>query len=317
MKFLYLLRRSMHLAALHHLHSGEGHHRLLFLMNLVIYLLTHLLLPWRLIVRLTTVVVIIRLKNPLVDLSVKASYCNILCHHDRRTTLDILHTLTIITIPSLVHNRDQRRHLPRVAVPDLLRFKLTQVVNLLGLHSPTRLPLSALCVYMCHMNKTILPSKKAIGTDGLLQLITVIGEDRRPRHDYVSHPPQPYSFYPPHSPRAHSPTAPSPRHGARYWDNKPTMSGPPSSQPGFRTSPPPQQQQQPPSHHEQQDRRYDPRHDARESRDYEPERHDSRSYPVSPEGTRRNPPPHVVASRNSRSSESPHPGPAMKVVTYQ
>ena len=86
------------------------------------------------------------------------------------------------------------------------------------------------------------------------------------------------------------------------------MSGPPS-QPGFRTSPPPQQQQQPP-HHEQQDRRYDPRHDARDSRDYEHERHDSRNYPVSPEGTRRNPPPHVVAS-NSRSSESPHPGSAL------
>ena len=138
--------------------------------------------------------------------------------------------------------------------------------------------------------------------------------ERRPRHggDYVSHPPQPYSFYPPRSPRAHSP-APSPRpHATRYWDNKPTMSGPPSSQPGFRTSPPPQQQQQQqPPHHEQQDRRYDPRHDARESRDYEPERHDSRSYPVSPEGTRRNPPPHVVASSNSRSSESPHPGPAL------
>ena len=73
------------------------------------------------------------------------------------------------------------------------------------------------------------------------------------------------------------------------------MSGPPSSQPGFRMSPPPQQQQQQPHHHEQQDRCYDPRHDAQESRDYEPECHDSRSYPVSPEGMRRNPPPYVVA----------------------
>jgi hypothetical protein len=175
MKFLYLLRKSMHLVALHHLHSGEGHHHLLFLMNLVIYLLTPLLLLWRLIVHRTTVVVIIRLlENRLVDLSVKASYCSILCH-DRQTTLEILHTLTIITILSLVHNRDQRRLLPTVAVPDLRRSKLTQVVNLLGLHSLTPLPLTALLVCMCHMNKTILPSKMVVGTDGLLQLITVIG----------------------------------------------------------------------------------------------------------------------------------------------
>ena len=135
--------------------------------------------------------------------------------------------------------------------------------------------------------------------------------ERRPRHggDYVSHPPQPYSFYPSRSPRAHSPTEPSPRpHATRYWDNKPTITGP-SSQPGFRASSPPQQQQ--PPHHEQQNRRYDPRHDARESRDYEAERHDSRSYPVSPEGVRRNAPPHVVASSNPRSSVSPHPGSAL------
>ena len=134
--------------------------------------------------------------------------------------------------------------------------------------------------------------------------------ERRPRHggDYISHPPQPYSFYPPRSPRAHSPTEPSPRpHATRYWDNKPSISGPPS-QSGFRASSPPQQQH--PPHHEQQNRRYDPRHDARESRDYEAERHDSRSYPVSPEGIRRNPPPHAVAS-NTRSSESPHPGSAL------
>jgi len=132
--------------------------------------------------------------------------------------------------------------------------------------------------------------------------------ERRPRHsgDYASHPPQPFSFYPPRSPRAHSPTEPSPRpHATRYWDTKPTISGP--SHPGFRASPPPQQQ---PVHHEQQNRRYDPRHDARESRDYEAERHDSRSYPVSPEGIRRNHPPHIVAS-TGRSSESPHPGSAL------
>ena len=175
MKFLCLLRKSIHLVALLHLHSGEGHHHLLFLMNLVICLLTPLLLLWRLIVHHTTVVVIIRLlENRLVDLSVKASYCSI-PRHDRQTTLEILHTLTIITIPSHVHNRDQRRHLPTVAVPDLHRSKLTQVVNLLDLHSPTQLPLNALLVCMCHMNKTILPSKMVVGTDGLPQLITVIG----------------------------------------------------------------------------------------------------------------------------------------------
>jgi hypothetical protein len=174
MKFLYLLRKSMRLVALHHLHSGEGHHRLLFLMNLVIYPLTLLLLPWRLIVRRTTVVVIIRLENRLADLSVKVSYCSIPRHHDPLTTLEILHTCTIITILSLVHNRDQRHH-PTVAVPDLRRSKLTQVVNLLGLHSLAQLPLSALLVCMLHMSKTILQSKKVVGTDGLLQLITVIG----------------------------------------------------------------------------------------------------------------------------------------------
>ena len=133
--------------------------------------------------------------------------------------------------------------------------------------------------------------------------------ERRPRHsgDYISHPPpQSFSFYPPRSPRAHSPAEPSPRpHATRYWDNKPTISGP-SSHPGFRASPPPQQQPV----HEQQNRRYDPRHDARESRDYEVERHDSRSYPVSPEGMRRNAPPHIVVG-NGRSSESPHPGSAL------
>lgn len=175
MKFPYLLRKSMHLVALHHLHSGEGHHRLLFLMNLVIYPLTPLLLPWRLIARRTTVVVIIHLENRLVDLLVKASYCSIPRHHDRRTTLEILHTRTINTILLLVHNRDQRHQLPTVAVHGLLFSKLIQVVNLLGLHSPAQLPLSALLVCMCHMSKTILPSKKVVGTDGLLQLITVIG----------------------------------------------------------------------------------------------------------------------------------------------
>ena len=136
--------------------------------------------------------------------------------------------------------------------------------------------------------------------------------ERRPRHsgDYISHPPQPYSFYPPRSPRAYSPTEPSPRpHTTRYWDNKPSISGL-SSQSGFRASSPLLQQQQQPPHHEQQNRRYDPRHDARESRDYEADRHDSRNYPVSPEGMRRNPPPHIVAS-TTRSSESPHPGSAL------
>ena len=134
--------------------------------------------------------------------------------------------------------------------------------------------------------------------------------ERRPRHggDSVSHPPQPYSFHPPQVP---NPTPPSPRqHGTRYWDNRPTMSGPPSFQLGFRTYFPFQQQQQQPSHHEQQDRRYEPEYDARESRDYKAERHCSRSYPVSTEGTRRNPPLHAMASSNSRSSES-HPGSAL------
>ena len=69
------------------------------------------------------------------------------------------------------------------------------------------------------------------------------------------------------------------------------MSGPPSHP---NVSPSPAAQQQPPH--------------------YEPdsERRDSRSYPVSPEGTRRNPPRHVVASTSSsRSSESPHLAPAL------
>lgn len=175
MKFLYLLRKSVHQVAPHLLHSGEDLHRLLFLMNLVIYPLTPLLLPWKLIVRCTTVVVIIHLENRLVDLLVKASYCSIPRHHDRLMTLEILHTRTIITILLLVHNRDQRHHLLTVAVLGLLRSKLTQVVNLLGLHNPARPPLSALLVCICHMSKTILPSKKVVGTDGLLQLITVIG----------------------------------------------------------------------------------------------------------------------------------------------
>lgn len=175
MKYLYLLRKSIHLVALHHLHSGVGHHRLLFLMNLVIYPLTPLLLPWRLIAPRTTVVVIIHLENRLVDLLVKVSYYSIPHRHDRLTTLETLRTRTIITIPFLVHNRDQRHRLPTVVVPGLLRSKLTQVVNPLGLHSPAQLPLSALLVCICHMSKTILLSKKVVGTDGLLQMITVIG----------------------------------------------------------------------------------------------------------------------------------------------
>lgn len=148
-------------------------------MNLVICPLTPLLLPWRLIVRRTTVVVIIRLENRLVDLSVKASYYSIPRHRDRLTILEILHTCTIITILSLVHNHDQRLHLllPTVAVPDLHPSTLTQVVNLLGLHSLAQLPLSALLVCMRHMSIAILQSKKVLGTDGLLHLITVIGEN--------------------------------------------------------------------------------------------------------------------------------------------
>ncbi|KAF8168352.1 hypothetical protein B0H34DRAFT_56825 [Crassisporium funariophilum] len=133
--------------------------------------------------------------------------------------------------------------------------------------------------------------------------------DRRPRHsgDYLPHSAQPPSFYPPRSPRAHSPPEPSPRqHTTRYWDNKPTTTSGPSSHPGFRPSPP----QQPP-HHEPPSRRYDPRHDARDTRDHESERTESRSYPVSPEGMRgRNAPTHLVVGSNAR-SESPHPAPAM------
>ena len=174
MKFLCLLRKSIHLVALLHLHSGEGHHHLLFLMNLVICPLTPLLLPWRLIARRTTVVVIIHLENRLVGLLAKAFYCSIPCHLDHLTTLEILHTHTIITILSPVRNRDQHHHLP-TTVPGLLRSKLTPVVNLLGLHSPAQLPLSVLPVCMCPMSKTILPSKKVVGTDGLLHLTTVTG----------------------------------------------------------------------------------------------------------------------------------------------
>ncbi|KDR84740.1 hypothetical protein GALMADRAFT_233056 [Galerina marginata CBS 339.88] len=127
--------------------------------------------------------------------------------------------------------------------------------------------------------------------------------DRRPRHgpgEYMQHGGPQSSFYPPRSPRAHSPPEPSPRagHATRYWDNKPGAG--PSAHPGFRpVSPPPSQQ--PSAHH-----RYDPRHDARDSREYEIERTESRSYPVSPEGMRaRNMPPHIAVG-NSRASESPH-----------
>ncbi|KAF9529472.1 hypothetical protein CPB83DRAFT_790062 [Crepidotus variabilis] len=121
-------------------------------------------------------------------------------------------------------------------------------------------------------------------------------EDRRgreypPQGGHQGGPP----FYRHPSPRAHSPSDPSPRPGpnTRYWDNKPTSTGPQQ----FRHSPPPHSQ---PPMMEHSRSRYDPRHDA--PREYE---HESRSYPVSPEGMR--------ASRNvpqmmpsGRRSESPH-----------
>lgn len=183
LKFLCPLRKPIPLVALlHHLHSEEDHHRLLYLMNLAICLLTPLLRPWRSIVqrtiaRRTTVVVIIHLENRLVDLLVKASSCSIPYHRNRHlTTLEILLTPTIITtrisIVALVRNRDQCRQLPTAAVRVLLRSNLTQLVNLLDLHNPARLPLSAPRVCM---SKTILPSKRVVGTDGLLQVTTVNG----------------------------------------------------------------------------------------------------------------------------------------------
>jgi len=133
-------------------------------------------------------------------------------------------------------------------------------------------------------------------------------DDRRqPRHsnsgEYVQHG-APQTFYPPRSPRAHSPPAPSPRVGyaPRYWDNKPLSNGP---YPAYRQSPPPQQ---PPAHHEQPGRRYDPLVNARESRESGMEHPESRSYPVSPEGMRaRQVPSHLAAG--SRTSESPHATP--------
>jgi hypothetical protein len=99
-------------------------------MNLVIhvYPLTPLLLPWKPITRCTTVVVIIHVENRLVDLLVKASYCSILRHHDRLTTLEIPHTRTIIMILFLIHNRDRCHHLPTVAVPGCHK-SITGIVN--------------------------------------------------------------------------------------------------------------------------------------------------------------------------------------------
>lgn len=63
-------------------------------MKLDIYLLTPLLLLWRLIVRRTiahrtTVVVIILLENRLEGLLVKASFCNTPCRRNHLTTLEI------------------------------------------------------------------------------------------------------------------------------------------------------------------------------------------------------------------------------------
>jgi hypothetical protein len=177
MKFLSLLLKAIPLVALlHHLHSGEDRHHLSFLMNLVIYPLTLLLPPWKLIALRIMAVVIIRLENQLVDLLVKASYCNILRHHDRcLTTPEILHTPIIITTHSLVRTHDQFRQLPTVAVPGPLCSKLTQLVNLLDLHNPAQLPLNVLLVCMRHMSKIILPSKRVVGIDGLPHLITAIG----------------------------------------------------------------------------------------------------------------------------------------------
>lgn len=76
---------------------------------------------------------------------------------------------------ALVRNRDQCHQIHTVAVPGRRHSKLTQLVNLSGLHSPVQLLLNALLVCMHHMSKTILLSKKAAGTGGLPQLITVIG----------------------------------------------------------------------------------------------------------------------------------------------
>ncbi|CAA7264679.1 unnamed protein product [Cyclocybe aegerita] len=132
--------------------------------------------------------------------------------------------------------------------------------------------------------------------------------DRRPR-EYIPHSTPQANFYPPRSPRAHSPPEPSPRnvHTTRYWDNKPTTTTGPSGHPGFRPSSPPQQTVL----LDQPSRRYDPRHDARDTRDYEQERPETRSYPVSPEGLRaRNNAPHLMAS-TSRRSESPHTTPML------
>ncbi|PPQ62778.1 hypothetical protein CVT24_000472 [Panaeolus cyanescens] len=130
--------------------------------------------------------------------------------------------------------------------------------------------------------------------------------DRRSRHgsEYPPpHPPQQHQqgFYPPRSPRAASPPAPSPRgpHSARYWDNKPASTTGPSPHQGFRGSPPPP----PPAQHEQPTRRYDPRQEV-PNRDYDQERPEPRSYPMSPEMRRTHPQPHLINS--NRGSESPH-----------
>jgi hypothetical protein len=173
MKFLFLLLPLVVL--LHHLHSGEDRHHLLFLMNLVIYPLTPLLLPWKLIAHRIMAVVITPLENQLVVLLVKACCCNILRHRDHcLTTLEILHTHIIMT-HSLVRTRDQCHQLLTAAVLGPLCSKLTQLVNLSGLHNPAQLPLNVLLVCMRHMSKTILPSQRAVGIDDLLHLITVIG----------------------------------------------------------------------------------------------------------------------------------------------
>lgn len=126
--------------------------------------------------------------------------------------------------------------------------------------------------------------------------------ERRRDLSYAPHANQ-QSYYS-RSPRAHSPSMPSPRVGqqASYWDNKPSSAGPP---PQFRPSPPHAPNPRPPPIALEQSRsRYDPRQDARESREYD-ERVDVRSYPVSPEGMRpRNDPP--VIGSNASPPTSPH-----------
>lgn len=125
-------------------------------------------------------------------------------------------------------------------------------------------------------------------------------------------PPPPYSNYP-RSPRAHSPTAPSPRHQPRYWEGKPPSNAgpppPPHPHQHFRpSSPHPHSHSHPPPPSLAPSRsRYDPRQDARETREFD----ERTGYPLSPEGVRaRNgahhaPPPVVVGPTSSSRPVSP------------